>query len=383
MRVFLYEMSGGGGFGNYCKNLSQALGRIQGKGSIFVNTVKQNTIYKDKDINISLIDNLKSLTSGISKKNIVVWIINRVFVTAFNAVVRTTNISRIKPDVVNINQIIPVIDQFFLNFIKKKSIIVITVHDVIPPVKSFYWSYKSLKKVYGIADYLIVHSEENRELLMRRFKINRSKIKVIEHGVEIDNNELNQKECRHFLNLKDEFVLLFFGSIRESKGLEILIEAMKDLNGCMLLVAGPMIHGESFDRYCNLLKKYNIKSYINIEYVSDDLVPVYFKASDLVVLPYKEFYSQSGVLMQAITYRKAVIATDVSGFKNFIEKYDFGEVVPPGNIPELRKAIKELYFNRDIVRTYESNVVKAYKELNWVEISKKHIEFYKEILSRR
>lgn len=381
MKIFLYEMSGKGGFGNYCRNLSNALGKILGKESVFINTVKADSMSKNRYINATVIDNLKSFSSSISKKNKLVWLINRVYVTTFNAILRLINIVKYKPDIVNINQIIPVIDQFFISMIKKKSVLVITVHDVIPPIKSPYWTKRSLKRVYDIADYLIVHSKENKELLIKQFGINKEKIEVIEHGVEADNTEISKKECRQLLKLPyNKFVVLFFGTIRESKGLDLLIEAMEGLDESILLIAGSMPFGENFVKYSNLLKKYNVESVTHIEYIEDSMVPVYFKAADLVVLPYKEFFSQSGVLMQAVTYKKPVVVTDVSAFRAFIEKYNVGEIVPPKNVVKLKEAIKKLYLHRDVLERYERNMVKAYQDLNWDEVCKRHVEFYKKII---
>lgn len=385
MKIMIYEMSRGGGLGNYSKNLANGLSNILGVQNVYLNTVRTGKISGKSYGNLKLIENLKPLSEAIDKKKKIYWLLNRGFVTVYNAVKRHTNVIKIKPDIININQIIPIIDQFFIKFLKRRTCVIITVHDVIPPQKSYNWSLKSLGRLYQSADYLIAHSDENKRTLINLFNIDEKRIYVVEHGVEPDNSNISSYESLYRLKISKENkkILLFFGSIRESKGLEILIEALKDLDDCILLIAGSVHHGESFDKYEELLTRYRVNAIVHNHYIEDAEIPLYFKACDIVVLPYKEFSSQSGVLMQAVTYKKAVIATDVSGFRSFIEKYDVGKVVKPNNVTDLRNAIIDLISDDRQIEKYADNMEKAYNEMNWESICNKHVSLYQHIIEER
>lgn len=374
MKIMICEVSGQGGFANYCNNLSQSLAQIEDM-QISYFTTENNNIQNEK-VNIQKC--FKNYNSNIGKSNKVYWTINRIFVSTFNILLRNKRIYNEKYEVVNINQTIPVIDQYFIHKIKRTSKLIFTVHDVIPPVKSFYWSYKSLKKIYDKSDILIVHSEQNKRELKEKFNVSTNKIVVIPHGIEDDKSNLDTTIARKYLGLDlNKKYLLFFGGIRESKGLDILINALKGVDNCVLMITGSMPHGEKFNEYAELINKMGIETFEKVEYVLDEMIPYYYKASDIVVLPYKEFYSQSGVLMQAITYKKPVIATDVAGFKEMIFKYNIGKVCIPNNVDDLNKKIVEIITECDELKKYTQGLDRAAKNLSWNEVAKMHIRLYK------
>ncbi|MBD9172079.1 MAG: glycosyltransferase, partial [Clostridiales bacterium] len=132
----------------------------------------------------------------------------------------------------------------------------------------------------------------------------------------------------------DKKVLLFYGGIRESKGLDILLNALKGLP-VKLIIAGAMPYGEQFDKYQHIINSNKIDTLQIIQFTEDSFRDVLFQVSDFLVLPYKEFYSQSGVFMQAIQYHLPIIATDVSSFKYYVEHYDIGYICAPNNIDNL------------------------------------------------
>ena len=86
----------------------------------------------------------------------------------------------------------------------------------------------------------------------------------------------------------------FYGSIRIQKGLDLLIKALKGID-CNLVVAGAIPFGDSFDRYDKLIENNGINCIKYLEYISEEFTNELFQACELVVLPYKYFYSQSGV----------------------------------------------------------------------------------------
>lgn len=311
------------------------------------------------------------------KKGSLRWLCNRISVTTRNCKLRNQYVIDHKPDVLIIEVTLSRFDHRYLKKLREKFgnklRIILIVHDVIVPVKSESWNDSSLKKMYDLGDALVVHSESNKEQLVRIFNIDKNKIKVVPHGIVSTYNKLDKTYCRNKLGIKGNVpVLLFYGSIRQSKGLDVLLKALKGID-CILIISGKMLFGESFDQYQKIIDENNIKTIEYLKFTEDSFRDLLFQASDYLILPYKEFYSQSGVLMQSIRYHLPIIATDVGSFKEYIEKYQIGFVSEPNNVSSLHDAI-EKGINAIGTVDIESNMQKAVNENCWEEAGKKYVK---------
>lgn len=153
--------------------------------------------------------------------------------------------------------------------------------------------------------------------------------------------QINRSEALQKLNLKeDKKYLLFFGLIRDYKGLENLLLALKDLSEDYELIVAGEVYG-TFTPYQTIIDKFNLQDRVHLflEYIPDDKVKIYFSAADSVVLPYKSG-TQSGIIAIAQHFNTPIVATDVGGLAEFISEKD-GIVVPALNIDELKIAIKQ------------------------------------------
>lgn len=290
------------------------------------------------------------------------WLLNRLFVALNNCIRRNNFIKKEKPDTVLIQATMSIFDCHFLKNIGKKTNIYLVVHDVIVPSESKSWSMKSLRKMYQYADGLIVHSETNKRQLIDLFNICETKIYVIPHGIKSTYKKLDKIKCRQELKLfENKTTFLFYGGIRQSKGLDILIKSLSKID-CVLIIAGNMPYGENFEKYKKLIAENHIQTVEFIEFTDDEFRDVLFQASDYLILPYKMFYSQSGVFMQAIQYHLPVIATDVSSFKEYIEKYDIGFIAEPNSVDSLHETIKKAIVSK---KDFEKNMQKVIKENCW------------------
>ena len=156
-----------------------------------------------------------------------------------------------------------------------------------------------------------------------------------------------QAEARRALDLPEEApVLLFFGFVREYKGLHVLLEALprvlQDLPDAQLVVAGAFYDEE--EPYRALMQKHNLEDHVHLHagYVPDEAVPQYFSAADVVVQPYVSA-TQSGVAQIAFHYEKPVITTDVGGLAEIIPHEQAGLVVPPEQPAALADAVVRFY----------------------------------------
>lgn len=336
MNVLLSEYSAG--FADYSWILCNELVRYV--ESLTYLTEQNNDYVSSVDQDVKVYQLFRSFKADDGhKRGTVPWYFNRGTTAVMNCIRRNKYIKYNKPDIVLIQATLSVFDCHFLKKLKKYSKVVLIVHDVIVPTDSMSWNRKSLKKTYDIADLLVVHSETNKTQMMEIFGTDTEKIKVIPHGIRSEFNKIDKKVCRQKLGIEEsEKVFLFYGSIRESKGLDILLEAMKGIDGTLLIAGAPM-YGETFDKYEEIIRKNGLKTIEYIEYTPDSFRDILFQASDFMILPYKEFYSQSGVFMQSIQFHLPIIATDVSSFREFIERYDIGYICRPNDSGDLHRTI--------------------------------------------
>ena len=152
-------------------------------------------------------------------------------------------------------------------------------------------------------------------------------------------------EMGYTLNQK---LILFFGLIRPYKGLDNLLNAVKNIllnNNIKLIIAGEAY--ESLDKYKSVINEYDInKNVVWIhEFLSNNMIEKLMIASDLLVLPYNTA-SQSGVLSQAWQYNLPSIVTKVGGLPEYVDHGKSGYVVEANDIYALKQKII-LFFESD------------------------------------
>jgi glycosyltransferase involved in cell wall biosynthesis len=128
--------------------------------------------------------------------------------------------------------------------------------------------------------------------------------------------KINRKEALQSLDLNvEKKTLLFFGLIRDYKGLDLLIEALSLLDESYQLVIAGESYG-SFDKYQKQIDSSPAKNRIKVlnQYIENKTVPLLFSAADLLVLPYKSA-TQSGVIPVAYHFDTPIVATEVGDLK--------------------------------------------------------------------
>jgi len=158
---------------------------------------------------------------------------------------------------------------------------------------------------------------------------------------------LSKDEARSILGIQpDERILLFFGLIREYKGLQYIIQAMPQilshLKNIRLFIVGDF--GDSKAQYLQLIEKLGVGSSIEVHdgYIPDKDVEKYFAACDLVTLPYISA-TQSAVVQTAYSFEKPVIVTDVGGLPEAVMEGKTGYVVPPRDSSAIAEAVKRYF----------------------------------------
>lgn len=204
--------------------------------------------------------------------------------------------------------------------------------------------------------------------------------KYISHPHPLYNHfgkKVESAEARKKLNLPvEKKIILFFGFIRDYKGLDILIDAIEHSPDDYLLVIAGEVYG-SFDKYQEQIENKKLSHNINLQvrYISDSEVPLFFSAADVCVLPYKSA-TQSGITSIALHFELPVIATDVGGLTESIEHDKTGLIVKTPNATLIRNAI-DYYFSENKKQAFSANISKLKAELSWEHFTKAMLDFSK------
>lgn len=188
--------------------------------------------------------------------------------------------------------------------------------------------------------------------------------------------KMPREEAEKALGLKPGMRnLLFFGLIRDYKGLDILLDAFGKLDsGYQLIVAGEP-YG-SFVKYRNIIDMSPAKDRIRLftRYIKDSEVKVFFSASDLSVLPYRSA-TQSGISAIAYHFEVPMVVTDVGGLRQSIGDCGTGLVAPKADADCVVREIRT-YFSDANLKTLCVNSIRAEKDrLSWRTFSKRLLEF--------
>lgn len=200
------------------------------------------------------------------------------------------------------------------------------------------------------------------------------------YGCIIPKDEALQK-----LNLDKNFkYILFFGFIRDYKGLDLLLEAMADdeirKSNIKLIVAGEFYSNEK--KYIDLIHQLNISNKVILctHYIAEDKVNRYFCACDLVTQPYKTA-TQSGVTQIAYHFEKPMLVTKVGGLPEIVEDQKCGYVVDV-NSKAIANAIKDFY-NQDKENQMLNEVKKAKERFAWDKLTKTIFHIYSHCSSNK
>jgi D-inositol-3-phosphate glycosyltransferase len=250
----------------------------------------------------------------------------------------------------------------------------------------------TLKFQYRLCDRIFVHTNKMKQELISDFGVPEDKIVMIPFGINnaVPATPLNGDEARRKLGLcPDNKVILFFGNIAPYKGLKFLVQAFsvisKEDPAIRLVIAG---RPKGAKNYWEEIQQTIARSHSNdrvikkIEYIPDDEIEVYFKAADVLVMPYVSIF-QSGVLFLSYSFGLPVIATDVGSLKEEIVEGKNGIICEPENPRALLLAIQNyfqsnLYHDLNSRRRNIQDLAKA--KHSWDEVGAITVGTYSELL---
>ncbi len=176
--------------------------------------------------------------------------------------------------------------------------------------------------------------------------------------------------------------LLFFGLIREYKGLDILLEAFRDLpEDYQLIIAGEP-YG-SWDKYREILESLPGKDRVKVfpEYIRDSEVKRYFSAADVTVLPYRSA-TQSGISSISYHFEVPMIVTDTGGLRETVGDTGTGIVIDSPDPSSVRDGILAFFADQDAGKRCREAIRREKERMSWKRFARELTGFAGKIQTR-
>jgi glycosyltransferase involved in cell wall biosynthesis len=256
----------------------------------------------------------------------------------------------------------------------------------------------SKTKVISILDNVFPHEKGLFDLPLTRFFINQNdgfiamnqfvskelvsikpgaKSVIAEHPVYNHFGKKIEKEnSRQYLKIDTgKKTILFFGLIRDYKGLDLLINAFGRLGKDYQLIIAGESYGD-FNKYQNQIDLLPNKKDIFVfnRFIPDAHVPYFFSASDVCVLPYRNI-TQSGIAGLAYNFDLPLITTNVGGLKEMIHHNKTGLLIDEISCEAIAKTII-YYFENRLPDLFIPQIKKIKSELSWNKFANGIMQFY-------
>jgi glycosyltransferase involved in cell wall biosynthesis len=247
--------------------------------------------------------------------------------------------------------------------------LVLTAHDVLPR-EPRPGQLAAQRRLYDRFDAVVVHSEHGRDRLTGELAINPDRVHVIPHGVFAHLADVPPQQPPFQTDMP---VVLCFGLMRAYKGIDVLLQAWREIEDAELWIAGMPRMDIS---HLRAIAPANVR--FVPRFVTDAQLPAYFQRADLVVLPYREI-DQSGVLFTALAFGKPLLLSDVGGFPE-VAATGAARLVPAGDAGALGAALQELLGDPAALAELASRARDAAEgEYAWSAIARRTLDLYESL----
>jgi len=276
-----------------------------------------------------------------------------------------------------------------LNKLMTKRKVVLTCHNIEPHEQTIFDKIFT-KSVFSLVDHFVVHAKQNKIRLMKDYNKKDDRVHVIPHGT-FDYftkwKKESQKELKKIFSIdQNKKVILFFGYIREYKGLRYLLKSMSKIlqhnKNVHLLIAGEL--WQNIKDYKNDLKL--IKNSITFfpHYVLDNQVYKFFDTADILVLPYHNTEQTiSGPLLVGLAFGKPIIISPVGGIKEFIKDGENAIFSDGGDVNQLTDRIEMLLKNSKLQKKLGEKALKTNSLFKWENVAKSYEEVFNKAVKRK
>jgi glycosyltransferase involved in cell wall biosynthesis len=188
-------------------------------------------------------------------------------------------------------------------------------------------------------DAVIAHTEAGARRLREESGLDSARVHVIPHGAFDYLTRLpEERPLPTALAAVEGPVVLCFGLVRPYKGIDVLLDAFREVEGAELWIVGrammPLAPLRELAARCRATVRFVPR------FITDPEIPAFFRRADLVVLPHRRS-EQSGVLYTALAFGRPLVASAVGGFTEVAE-HGAARTVPPADPQALAAALREL-----------------------------------------
>lgn len=241
--------------------------------------------------------------------------------------------------------------------------IISTVHEILPLESRFYDRF-FFGKIYALCSAIIFHTNGVKDKFFEIYKVD-AQMEIIKHYTE---------EISIDSNMENSCNILFFGYIKQYKGLEVLLDSLQYIDDSVdwsLNIVGKNEYDIS-----ELMSKFDSKRiHWDNNYVSDERLSEYFRQAEVVVMPYIQI-DTSGLLYMARSYQKVILASRLGIFEEEIEDKKNGVLFETGNSRDLGEKMNLLFKSnlmKNIKKEIKENSNNSSKEAFFIS----HFELYK------
>ena len=283
------------------------------------------------------------------------------------------HVQRTRPDVVHVQWLpVPRFDLRWVARLRRDRPVVLTAHNVLP--HSGEVDERQRRRIYASFDRIVVHTASGLEQLAR-FGVPRESIVRIPHGTF-------DAPAAFSADPPAGRKLLFFGLIRDYKGLDTLVRALPAVPAARLVVAGDPL--DPIEPVQALARELGVAERIEwrLGYLPDEEVSRVMRDATVAVFPYRSTESASGALATALGHGRPAVVTDVGALGDTIREYDAGAVVPPEDPDALAEAIRSLLDDEEALQRCFRGTEAARRGLSWDAIAEAHQRVYADLLAR-
>ncbi len=245
-------------------------------------------------------------------------------------------------------------------------------------------------RTFNLASAVVVPRTEQRKVLIRDHRLTGHKVYVIPHAVKFQQSSSHPspREARALIGISAKHLILYFGYIRPTKGLEDLVRSLSILLSENLDVA-LLVVGTAQQRYASYYQSIKeivqelglSKNVVFAGYVPDERLQTYFYAADVIVFPYKKMeIESSGVFLKAVEFDRPIIATKVGDFLDTERANVCYALVSPSNSPELAEAIRRALTNPTRTSSCVSAIQEFVKRHSVDNLAKEYVQLYLEAI---
>lgn len=236
----------------------------------------------------------------------------------------------------------------------------------------------SIKRIYSQISFGVVHTEYLYRELLNKSISNSGKI---EYPCFCDSVLFDSKIAKDKMGIpNDRKCLMILGGTQKYKGLDILLDALKNVTAPFCLCITGVIRDFDEKYIIENIESYKDNVILHLERLSDEEYITALAATDIMVLPYRNgFDGASGPMIDAVWNRKYIVGANHGSMGNIISKYELGVTFLSESVNDLTRVLNET-LNKDIIWGDKAELFR--KELEPKQFIASYMQVYNNVLKK-